>query len=215
MAGVSKTESYAMPHTAAPTLPSVIKNAAGKLLLISFLGLALYLIVCLVCQLALRILVPLDATDYQFSSWLIIPPLLGASAQYFGLMACVYALWALLVSRKVYLFLLGLIVAALMASMGSQLTSLRSALLHGEAKVGCYNYSGKACLEMLGLPAAAAPYDLDEIPSPQLHSMPIMIEALVRAPFDLVRSDEMGAMVQAQREELAAHRHMRQTVDQR
>lgn len=204
MAEIPTSESFAMPATVTSPFPTRFKNAALVLLLGSFLGAALYLIVCLACQLALSVLVPLAASDYLFSSWLIVPPLFGGT-QFFALIMCVYAFWILLVPRRVPQFVLALFVAAISASVGSQAVSLRSAVLHGEAKIGCFNYSGKACLKMLGLPSVAAPYDLDEIPTPQVRNSPIMLSAIVRAPFDLARVDEMRGMVAAQRTELAAH----------
>lgn len=193
-----------MHGTAASQQPLSFNKAAGSLLLICVFG-GLYLVVCLLCQLALSIQVPLEEADYRYSSWMVVPPMLGGLTSMWTFIASISCTWALFLPQKAHISVIGLFVAALLASVGTQTVSLRSALLHGEAKIGCYNYSGKACLEMLGLPAAAAPYDLDEIPSPQLRSMPIMFDAVVRAPFDLARAEEIRAIVDSQRADLSAH----------
>ena len=95
-------------------------------------------------------------------------------------------------------------VAVLMASFTGGISpsaSLRSAVLAGEAKIGCYEYTSRACTEMLGLPSRAA--NPDQSAQPSVHQfIPVQAMAFLRAPFDVFKADQLNQMLDTQRLEL-------------
>lgn len=78
--------------------------------------------------------------------------------------------------------------------------SFRSAVLAGEAKVGCYDYTSRACTEILGLPNSESSSQSSKV---ERHtSAPIEVLAFVRAPFDVFKANQLNQMLDAQRLEL-------------
>ncbi|WP_054926324.1 hypothetical protein [Pseudomonas sp. NBRC 111142] len=173
----------------------------GKLtfrgLFLALLG--LYVIAAAISIGVLTFKVPVSAEDLQHASWLVHAPYLlpfisGA------LLIIGFALVLQLISPMTLSF--GVLMISFIGAVSTEPSvSLRSAVLAGEAKIGCYDYSLLACTEMLGLPSRAA--NLDQPAQPSVHQfIPVQAMAFVRAPFDVLKADELNQMLDTQRLEV-------------
>ncbi|HEE9763544.1 MULTISPECIES: hypothetical protein [Pseudomonas] len=171
----------------------------GKLtfrgLFVALLG--LYGIFAAVSIFALYFKVPVSGEDLQHASWMVTAP---------SILPIIYGV-LLVLSIMLALQLISpmtISVAVLMASFTGGISpsaSLRSAVLAGEAKIGCYEYTSRACTEMLGLPSRAA--NPDQSAQPSVHQfIPVQAMAFLRAPFDVFKADQLNQMLDTQRLEL-------------
>lgn len=160
----------------------------------------IYVVVAVISIAVLNYKAPVSADDLQYSSWLITPPYMSALAAGLGTGLAIFGVIRCLVGSAFGLFLIAISVALLSGTFPS--TSFRSAVLAGDAKVGCYDYSSQACLKMLGLPARHDSGDRSSEAGARKQALPIEISTFIRAPFDVLKADQLNQMLDAQRQDL-------------
>ncbi|MCE0853538.1 hypothetical protein LU689_26915 [Pseudomonas asiatica] len=173
----------------------------GKLtfrgLFLALLG--LYVVVAAISIFVLAFKVPVSAEDLQHASWLVNAPYFMPFL-YGAMLVMGFALALQLISPMT--LSLGVLMTSFVGGVSTAPeVSLRSAVLAGEAKIGCYEYTFRACTEMLGLPSRAANPDQ----SAQLgghQATPVQVMAFLRAPFDVFKADQLNQMLDTQRLEL-------------
>ena len=136
--------------------------------------------------------------DLKHASWLVTPPTLSFFLSGVSVFAFVIGAFRAFMGSA---FGLVLIMAGIVS--GTTIfpsVSFRSAVLAGEAKVGCYDYTSSACTKMLGLPDAAASEQSSKVEGKTLAAIEVL--AFVRAPFDVFKADQLNQMLDAQRTEL-------------
>lgn len=144
---------------------------------------------------------PVSAEDLQHASWLVIPPSLSSIAALISFVCiCVGSLKAW---RGSAFGLVIIMVGALGLPTIFPSVSFRSAVLAGDAKVGCFDYNSRACAEMLKLPTNTSADQANKVK--RKPSAPIEALAFVRAPFDVFKADQLNQMLEAQRIELKKH----------
>lgn len=173
----------------------------GKLtvrgLFLALLG--LYVVAAAISIFVLASKVPVSAEDLQHASWLVPPPYLLPFIS--GALLVIGLALVLQLMRPMTLSLGVLMISFIGGVSTAPEVSLRSAVLAGEAKIGCYDYTLLACTEMLGLPSRAA--NPDQPAQPSVHQfIPVQAMAFLRAPFDVFRADQLNQMLDAQRLEL-------------
>lgn len=187
-------------------LPDPNEAGAGFYLAIGLLMLlpVLYVVTAVISIAVLNFKAPVSAEDLQYSSWLITAPYLSTLAAGLGVGLALYGVIRSLVGSVFGLFMIAMSVVLLSGSFTS--TSFRSAVLAGDAKVGCYDNSSQACLKMLGLPARHGNVERSALADARKPTLPIEFLTFFRAPFDVFKADQLNQMLDAQRQELKKHR---------
>lgn len=186
----------------------------------------LYLFAASFSAIALMVLVPVSEQDIRYASWLhyTMYHYPGVAAGWlFGLFMLVLAFSNLVMGRTLD-FLVGLSLAACAVVWVSDGVAFRNAVLDDVARVGCFSYEGRECLQMLGIDDPSAPLMYQEptksngysshrlwyaevrsgLPNPA--PIPVPGLAILMAPFDLARVDELKARLESQRSEVNAVR---------
>lgn len=176
------------------------KAGEGSLIFASvFLAaLVLYVVFAAISTAVLNFKVPVSPDDLKHASWLVNPPAISFIASGVSLFAFLVGAFRAFAGSAFGLVLI-------MAGVVSGTTifpsvSFRSAVLAGEAKVGCYDYTSRACTEMPGLPDSASSGQSSKVV--RQSSAPIEVLAFVRAPFDVFKADQLNQMLDAQRLEM-------------
>ncbi|MFK3818720.1 hypothetical protein ACI2KG_19290 [Pseudomonas sp. NPDC089407] len=173
----------------------------GKLtfrgLFLALLG--LYIVAAAISIGVLTFKVPVSVEDLQHASWLVSAPYYLPFI-YGALLVMGFALALQLITPMT--LSLGVLMISFIGGVSTEPSvSLRSAVLAGEAKIGCYEYTTRACTEMLGLPSRAT--NPDQSTRPGVHqSIPVQAMAFLRAPFDVFKADELNQILETQRLEV-------------
>ncbi|OAS07633.1 hypothetical protein AYO08_09835 [Pseudomonas putida] len=180
--------------------PAPGKAGEGSLIFASlFLALlVLYVVFAVISTAVLNFKAPVTPEDLKHASWLVSPPALSFIVSGVSLFAFVIGAFRAFVGSAFGLVLVMVGVVSGTAIFPS--VSFRSAVLAGEAKVGCYDYTSRACTEMLGLPKSAGSDQSSKVE--HQGSAPIEVLAFVRAPFDVFKAGQLNQMLDAQRSEL-------------
>jgi hypothetical protein len=182
-----------------------------------------YVIAAAVCAVIFASNVPLSGLDMAQSSWLawahyIHPGPLFLAMLFFG--AGLLNILTADVARGTLL----VVFAAFSFVSSSNPIIFRYAALNGHAKIGCYVYESRECLAMLDVQDHTAPsmyqrpdrsngykhwapwYEEARRGTPTPIVLPIMSPAflILSAPFNMDRAEELNAMLDAQRAEVAA-----------
>ncbi|MCT8191171.1 hypothetical protein ACLPJG_27245 [Pseudomonas aeruginosa] len=174
--------------------------AKGPLIIASLLLAVpvLFVVFAVISAAVLNFKAPVSPEDLKHASWLVTPPTLSFFLSGVSVFAFVIGAFRAFMGSA---FGLVLIMAGIVS--GTTIfpsVSFRSAVLAGEAKVGCYDYTSSACTKMLGLPDAAASEQSSKVEGKTLAAIEVL--AFVRAPFDVFKADQLNQMLDAQRLEL-------------
>lgn len=159
---------------------------------------ALFVVFAVISAAVLNFKAPVSPEDLKHASWLVTPPTISFILSGVSVFAFVIGAFRAFMGSA---FGLVLIMAGIVS--GTTIfpsVSFRSAVLAGEAKVGCYDYTSSACTKMLGLPDAAASEQSSKVEGKTLAAIEVL--AFVRAPFDVFKADQLNQMLDAQRSEL-------------
>ncbi|MFL9811040.1 hypothetical protein EQ845_13125 [Pseudomonas putida] len=170
----------------------------GKLtfrgLLLALLG--LYVVAAAISIFVLAFKVPVSAEDLLHASWLVNAPYFMPFL-YGALLVMGFALALQLISPMT--LSLGVLMVSFVGGVSTAPeVSLRSAVLAGEAIIGCYDYTSSGCTQMLGLPSRAANPDHSARTGGR-QSIPVQAMAFLRAPFDVFKADQLNQMLETQR----------------
>lgn len=170
-----------------------------------FLGLVvLYVVIAAVSIGVLIFKVPVSAEELKHATWLVFSPPI-----YTAIFGALSGLWLLLYMQMIRPMTLGLgvlMVSFVAGVSSSPSVSFRSAVLAGEAKIGCYEYANHTCSDIQGL--SSSPASLHQSGRAARHLIiPVEVMAFLRAPFDVFRADRLNHMLDRQRLELAEEIH--------
>ncbi|MFJ4455417.1 MULTISPECIES: hypothetical protein [Pseudomonas] len=183
--------------------PAPGKAGNGALVVVGvFLAVfVLYTVLAVISTAVLNFKAPVSPEDLRYASWLVNPPTISFIASSASVFAFVIGAFRVFVGSAFGLVLI--IAGSVSATTIFPSVSFRSAVLAGEAKVGCYDYTSRVCTEMLGLPNSTGSNQASKIEGKT--SAPIELLAFVRAPFDVFKADRLNQMLDEQRLVLKEH----------
>ncbi|MBW6123136.1 hypothetical protein KZ843_09585 [Pseudomonas aeruginosa] len=164
----------------------------------------LYFSVSLTSLLFLRDKVPVTTEDLVHASWSVTGPstfMLACTLAVFFVTAFVTMIFSPMITAFLT-FTAATILATTLAMPDTVV--LRSAILPGDAKVGCNDYASQACTDMSGLVGINTSSVQSNLPMRQ-QLLPIEFIAFVRAPFDAFHADRLNQVLDQQRAELKKH----------
>lgn len=188
---------HVSPNDQIESAPAPGKAGNGALVVAGvFLAVfVLYTVLAVISTVVLSFKAPVSPEDLRYASWLVNPPTFSFIASSVSVFAFVIGAFRVFVGSAFGLVLI--IAGTVTATTIFPSVSFRSAVLVGEAKVGCYDYTSRACTEMLGLPNSTSSDQASKIE--RKTSAPIELLAFVRAPFDVFKADRLNQMLDEQR----------------
>lgn len=197
-----------------------------KILLVIFVLLVTWLLVCTVSAFWLDLHVPVSKQDLAYASWRdsYSTQMFLGGAMRIGLivLTVTMALGIAIVKQSGKVLLLGILAASAVFQAGSEVTIVRVGIDTGAIKIGCFVYESKECHDMLGIRSNSAPsiyasetqrshghvyadWYVEALPSHASSFIDLIPGGyLLRTPFLIGRESELRDKIKTQRAEVEA-----------